>query len=992
MKGAAKDESGRRGGVSLDAQRRRLTVMFCDLVGSTELSTRLDEEEMHELIGAFLKVCADSIEEAGGFVARYMGDGVLAYFGYPQAHEDDPERAIQAALAINERAAAIPTRHGQPLVARAGIATGMVVVGDLIGEGAAQERSVVGETPNLAARLQGTAAPGSVVVSNATREGAAATFDFRDLGPVSLKGLVLREPVWEVTGARAAARRFGSGRTADPGRLVGRDAELETVLGHWAARADGGGRIVGLVGEPGIGKSRLLHEAQRRIALQPHVWLEGGGAQVFRNTPFYAVSQMIRRRLMRGGTASLARLEQTLAAAGVTDPQALALVADLIGVATPTGYAPLALGPEQRRERLIATLADWLLETARRFPTVMTVEDLHWADPSTLELLDVLAARAAEAPFLLLYTARDEMAPPWPDHPRHHRIDLPRLGAEAVRQLVSGVGGEALTDEAAAAVAERAGGVPLFAEELARLIVERKGEGDAREIPATLSDLLTARLDQLGPFKDVAQIASILGGEFQLGLLGAVCGLTGAELDAALSALNASEVIVRREGREEATCAFRHALIRDAAYGALLKTQRRTLHRRAARTIEAQFPGLAERQPEVLAQHWTGAEEWDRAVGAWQAAGRTAGARRAFAEAGTAYQQAIATLGELPATVLRDDRELELQSALAGVLQITRGYSAPEAMAATDRARALAEQGGDLEKQFAHLAGMWMAASSGGDYETAGRVAEQLQPLAGALGALDDLGAARMILMTSRYRVGDFIGAEEAFTGGLEGFLSPGFRRRPGASPQTFGNGAVVAWLLGDNDEAHRRIETALAFSKEGGNPYEAAFGLYMAAMQAVMMWEYEKAETLAAESVALSDELGFPQFAATSRVVLGRAQAELGRPQEGLASIRQGLEGMGGTRSRAGVSMYTTWLAETLALAGDLDGALATVEEALTANPQERFWRPESLRLRAEFRLAAGDLDGARNDALQAVALAKDMDARTFHARALETRAKMEA
>ena len=422
----------------LAAQRRQLTVSFCDLVGSTELSARLDPEDMHDLIADYQRCCVGYIERAGGFVAKYLGDGVLAYFGYPQAHEDDPARAIQAALEIREAVPRLANRHGLQLAARIGIATGLVVVGEVVGEGWSQERSVVGETPNLAARLQGVAVPNGVVVSHSTRSLAAGLFEYRDVGAVSLKGLTLSDPVWEVVGTNVIADRFDARHALTP--MVDREEETRLIEELWQRRAAGEGHILGIVGDPGIGKSRLIREAHQKIAAEPHVWIEGGGAQIFRNTPFYTLSQMIRRLLGRQETAAevCASLEHALALAGVSEPDAVPLIAELLGVPTPDQVAPLTLNAEGRRDRVISIVTDWLINIAARWPSVLFIEDIHWADPSTLEVLDRLVERTPTAPLFVLYTARKDFDAPWPTGSHHTRIALERLDAGCVRHPQAG--------------------------------------------------------------------------------------------------------------------------------------------------------------------------------------------------------------------------------------------------------------------------------------------------------------------------------------------------------------------------------------------------------------------------------------------------------------------------------------------------------------------------------------------------------------------------
>ena len=977
-----------------DAQRRQLTILFCDLIGSTELSTHLELEEVHALLQRYLRCCADCIEAAGGFVARYMGDGVLAYFGYPLAHENAPERAISAALSICQAAPGLMPGDSEPLAVRCGIATGVVVVGDLLGAGPAQERSVVGATPNLAARLQAIAGANQVVVSDLTRQLAAGRFEFDPLAPGPLKGFSSQEQAWRVVGPRLAAERFDARRDLGLSRFVGRETEIDAIMHRWREREATGGQVIGLYGRAGIGKSRLLHESRRAIARGPHLWLEGAGAQIFENTPFHAIILMIRRWLSRKAPSTtdtpFARLARALEAACVTTEHALPLIAELIGLSTPNAQPPLTASAEERRELLLEALTEWLLRTAERWPVVMAVEDLHWADPSTLELLDRIVGREASPPLLLLYTARSPFKPPWPSTPRHLQLDLAGLESEGMRRLVLSGAGQGLPAEMLDSVVARAEGIPLFAEELARLLAGQDGSMRDRTIPSKLSDLLTARLDQLGPEKHLAQTAAVLGVEFDAPLLRAISGQVPNDFDSSIERLLGADIIVpldqpSQDGR--ATYRFRHSLIRDTAYDMLLRSQRRALHHRAATVICMDLPELAQTRPEVLAHHWTGAGETARALTAWRDAGRMASDRKAYHEAQHAYVEAVAAIETLPESAERDQQELELQSALGNVLQITRGYSAAPAISAFGRARQLADKGGDRGQRFAQLAGQWMAASSAGEYAMACQAADQLFILARVGDSQEELATAHMIQMTSLYRVGHLLQAEAVFLDGQVYFDAPEFRRWPGAATQTFGNAAVNAWIQGRPEIARPRIQKMLDLGRSNPNPYERAFALYMAGMQAVMFAELREAETYAEQALEISLEHSFPQFIATSKIVLGRARAEREGKAEAIALINDGLEAMKSTRSKAGLTMYLTWLAEAYLSAGEDALAEAALDRALRENPQERFYRPETFRLRAAVRRRQSRQEAAALDWREAVTLAKAMGARTFHARALEDR-----
>jgi class 3 adenylate cyclase/tetratricopeptide (TPR) repeat protein len=973
--------------ISLAIQRRQLTVMFCDLVGSTELAARSDPEDLQSITNAFLRLATGCIENEGGFVARYSGDGILAYFGYPEVHEDDAERAIAASLAILKTRTGLKTVHGLPLALRIGIATGTVIVGDIVGTGPSEEHTVVGSAANLAARLQTAAAPNAILVSGATQQLAAGIFEFRRAGPFKLKGFASDEAVWEVLGPKDSVARFQARRLPGVAPLVGRDRELDRLLSHWRRLGHGTGQVFGVVGEPGIGKSRLLHEFRNAIAISPHVWLEGGGADVFRNTPFHTVTQLIRRSLGRGRRLApaemLSRLEGSLSRAGVVSVHAVQVIAELLGIDTPASYMPITMSADAKRNLLLSTLLEWLLKSAAKWPTVLVVEDLHWVDPSSLEFLDAAVEGSRSVPLLLVYSTRDEGHTVWTEQPGHERVVLGRLGSEDCARIVEAAAEHRLEAGTVRFVAARADGVPFFAEELARLAA--LPDAGPHEIPGSLSDLLLARLDRLGPLKSFTQIASVLGDSFASALFGALCGVSGRDLDAVLQTLVDGNILVRRGGRESDAYAFRHSLIRDAAYETLLRNQRRALHRQAAALITELFPVFCVERPEVLAHHWTAACEVEAALKAWREAGRLASGRRAYSEAQRMYEQAVALLDELGETPKRAAAELDLLSALAGVLQITHGYSSQVAVKTTQAARRLAERGGDLRRQCAHVAGAWMAASSAGDYDLAGRLAEQHEPLARAEGSPEILGIGAMMLVTSRYRTGDLLGAEEAFKAGEPHFASPEFQRRPGAAAQAYGNAAVNAWILDDPGEAHRRSSVCRDISNASANPYERAFAQYMCGMHANLMGDPKDALDLARQSVELSDVNGYPQFAAISRIVQGRAEADLGLPAQGLARMREGLDGMRINRSRAGITMYMTWLAQSLADCGETAEGLKIVHEALQINPRELFFRPEGLRLRAELHFKSGLHDRAVADGHDAVVLAKTIGAKLLHARATE-------
>ena len=590
-----------------------------------------------------------------------------------------------------------------------------------------------------------------------------------------------------------------------------------------------------IVGEAGIGKSRLMRQFRERLAGTPHTWNECSGASHYQNTPFYPITDMLQQGFAQRGNesdeAKLRQLERDLELAGLKLPEAVPLVASMLNVPVGEKYPPLTLSPEQKRKRLLATLAGWLFGTARAQPIVMAVEDLHWFDASTLELMQLLIEQGARSRLLLLSTARPEFQAAWARRTHHTHLTLNRLTARDVRELVGQVvATRALSGDAVERVIERTGGVPLFVEELTRAVLENAdAEPTAREIPATLHDSLMARLDRLGSAKEVAQIASVVGREFSYELLLAVSAMSEEDLQSALAKLADAELIYARGVPPEAIYSFKHALIQDAAYEALLKTRRRELHRRVAVAMTETFPAMAETQLEVVARHWTDAGETELAIAAWRKAADAVFERHAFKEAEQAYRQALDILKTLPESRERDGRELELMNRFAQVTGVTRGWNAPEAADAAARALALAEKSDNLAQLVMQLFGTWAAVVTRADLSAASALADQMLDLARREGSRDALGLARCCQVETCYFRGDLSGAEKHFVAGAAMFESAS-RKYPAALGDGFGFGSHVAWMLGHADIARDRIRRAIAVATDLKSPFELAYAQFLAA------------------------------------------------------------------------------------------------------------------------------------------------------------------
>jgi len=593
---------------------------------------------------------------------------------------------------------------------------------------------------------------------------------------------------------------------------------------------------------------------------------------------------------------------------------------------------------------------------------------------------------------MLLYTARPEFRAPWPMRTHHSQITLNRLSSRNVREMVALVAARnALTSDSVEAVVERTGGVPLFVEELTRAMLEGGSAQDTgRDIPATLHDSLMARLDRLGTAKEVAQLAAVIGAEFSYELLQAVSSRPESELQAALAKLADAELIYTRGIPPDATYQFKHALIRDTGYDALLKSRRRELHRLVAQIIDEKFPVLKRTQPEVLARHWTEAGETDVAISLWGKIADTSRSRCAFHEAYGAYQNVLALLELLQQSRERDERELSIRTALTTVLQITHGYSAPETIEASARARALSDKVGNLGQLVLQAWNKWAALSSAGDLIAARQIAEETFEFASREGDPVNLAYAHMAIMTSRYRLGDLPGAEHYFSRGLAFFDSETFRRAPGAIAQTFGNASQVALLMGHADTARNRIRQAISRALDNDNPYDQAFAQFMAAVLHLILREPQQAQDSATSSLKLCDKHRFPQFAALSRIALGRAHAELGDAHEGIELIRQGMAEMLATKNRNAISVYLHWLSEAQMFGSDISEAIESIDKAINEEPAQLYFRPENLRFRAELRLKQGNIELAETDFEESIALAHRMGAKAWELRTAMSRARL--
>ena len=733
--------------VPREAGRRQLTVMFVDLVGSTALSAGLDPEEMGEILRDYQKVVAGEVVRFDGHVAKFMGDGVLAYFCFPEAHEDDPERAVRAGLAVVGAVARLRVPGGAPLACRIGIATGLVVVGELVGDAEARERAVVGETPNLAARLQQLAGPAGIVVADGTRRLLGSLFELTDLGPRNLHGISAPVRAWRVLGEGTAESRFEALRGEAVGALIGRETELALLLDRWHLARTGDGQVVLLSGEPGIGKSRLILALREHTRAEPRIRLSYACSPHHTNSDLWPVIQQLERAagFAPGDTIEqkLGRLEALLGRAGLEPAEPVSFLAPLLGLPAGDRCSAREVTPRQRKAGTFATLIAQLEGLARQQPVLLIIEDAHWLDPTTRELFELAVERLHHLPVLLVATFRPELAPPWTGLRYTTLIKLDRLGRVEAAALIERItGGRALPPEMVDAILTRTEGVPLFVEELTKTLLE---SGLLREeargyvltgplppvaIPSTLHNSLMARLDRLAPVKEVAQVAACLGRDFAHDLLASVAGIGKAELTAALDQLVEAGLIVRQATTGEATYAFKHVLVQDVAYDSLLRAKRRRLHARIAMILEERFAQVVKQRPELLARHFAAAGLFSKAIACWQAAADLALARSANAEAVAHLQAAIGLVSDLPEGEHRQRLETDLQLALGGAAIDAKGPASPDVEAAYRRSRHLAREVGDGRCEFTALWGLWRVQFARADAHKAGELADGLMRLA----------------------------------------------------------------------------------------------------------------------------------------------------------------------------------------------------------------------------------------------------------------------
>jgi class 3 adenylate cyclase len=874
----------------VDAERRQLTVMFCDLVGSTELSTRLDPEDLREVIGAYHGAVGEIVSWFGGFVSRYMGDGVLIYFGYPQAHEDDAERAVRAGLSALDAVGRLDIKSVK-LQTRVGIATGLVVVGDLIGAGSAQEQSVVGETPNLAARLQTLAEPDTVVIAAGTRRLVGDLFEYRDLGAVQIKGITAPVPAWQVLRPSLVASRFEALRGSAMTRLVGRDEEIDLLLRRWAHAKAGHGQIVLISGEPGLGKSRLTTALEERLQAEPHLRLRYFCSPYHQDSALFPFVDQLSRAAGFARDDSPAtkieKLEALLALAAPPDED-VAFAADLLSLPASERHPLPNLSPQRKKERTLEALIRQLEGRALQHPVVMVFEDAHWIDPTSRELLDLIVERARSLPVLLLVTFRPEFQPPWTGQPQLSVVALNRLDRRNGTALVGQVaGGKMLPDEVVAQIVDRTDGVPLFVEELTKSVLESgllREEADRYvldralppfAIPPSLHDSLMARLDRLASVRLVAQIGAAIGREFPYALLRAVSRLPEDELQASLARLVASELVSGRGTPPEAVYAFKHALVQDAAHASLLRSSRQQLHAQIAEALEIQFPEMMENQPELFAQHYAEAGLAEKSVACWGMAGQRSAARSAMVEAAAQLQRGLDQLALLPDTSERKRQELEFWSALGAVLLAVKGQAAPETGDAFARAQELWEKLGSPTEFLQVPYGQSRYHAVRGKLDLARKLDQDLLRLSGQRNDSAGLVLGHMSFGRTLMYAGRFGPSRSHLEAALtlhDPIAHGSLIHQIGNYPQVVAQASlgIVLFCLGFPDRAMERSKAAIAIARQRCHSTALAVSLSDSTLQLSLVGDNAALDDRADQLIAVATEHGFPLWGAQGTIYRG--------------------------------------------------------------------------------------------------------------------------
>ena len=1002
------------------AERRQLTVMFCDLVGSTALSTQLDPEDLGQVIADFRAACANAVARFGGSVAKYMGDGALVYFGYPEAYEDAAVRAILAALALVESVGDLRRSYPRFPQLRVGIATGTVVVGELIGEGASREHVAVGETLNLAARLQALALPNSVVVSESTRSMAGDAFSYKDLGPQILKGIPTPSRAWAVVGDNSADDRFAAWTSKRVTPLVGRIDEIGMMRQRWGRALEGDGQIILLSAPAGMGKSRMTRAFRDGLGGTQQISLQFFCSPYHTNSPLYPFVRQLEfaAGFDRHDSADqkLDKLEAALEGPADVIAEATPLLAALLSIPYSQRYPQLEtiMSELVRKQRTMQVLEEQLVLLSGSGPVLVIFEDVHWADRSSIELMGRILRRATRLRAMVIANFRPEFTPPWLGMGNVTLLTLNQLGRREVNELIDkAAGGVTFPEPVIDQIVAKAQGVPLFVEEITRSVLaaamleERDGQHHLQDagasfiIPATLQDSLVARLDRLGPAKDVALTASIIGQEFSFELVGAIVSLEPALLAEALEQLVRSNIVTQRGEPPNAIYNFTHALVRDAAYQTVLKSRKRDLHRRVAQTLESRFPDLARTEPEVLAHHYTEAEAVERALDFWRIAAERATASLAHAEAIGHIRKALALISALPEGPARDERELALLTLMGPAHMALEGWDSPTAHATYDRARVLAGRLGRIGDIFRSLWGLWMGAHSAGQHAQAGPLVDEMYQLLEKTEEPEYVVQAHHAAGSQMHAEGKLLRAKyytdqclSAYRIDTHGNLAMTYGAHdPGCC--SLGMQASTLLMLGYPDQAHEASLKALSLGRQVNFQTGIAHTSRYRACLCIMLNEPGLAAESISEGVQVSERFNLGPYLQPLALCDGWIRAFNGNIGEGLRRSEHALAVIRATpTAKYQLPMLTAFVGQIRMAAGDIEGALTLFADALdlARGNGELFYVAEILRLTAQAWLAqpAPDNSQAERYLLEALETSRRQEAKFWELRAASALARL--
>ena len=1012
---------------SSDAERRPLTVMFCDLADSTALSTRLDPEDLQDVIRAYQETCSALIRNYEGFVAKYMGDGILVYFGYPKSLERNAERAVRSALdivgAMGELNNTLGRDKGIEFAVRIGIATGIVMVGEVVGEGMAQERTVIGEAPNMAARLQGVAGRNGIVVGSLTKEVSGDTFIYEDMGSRELKGISGLVATWGVTGLRNdAARAAGLEANDDPVELpvlVGRDEEIGLLRRAWqSTKEEGRGQVVTLSGEAGIGKSVLIDGLRAEVRAEGLPQLTMRCSPYHTNSALYPVIEhfkhLARWQLEDDVASRLDKLEIMLGRYSQPLGETVPLIASLLSLTIPEDrYPPLELTPQQQKQQTQDAIIGITMEVAERQPFLQLWEDQHWADPSTLELIGLLIEQAPTASLLMVLTARPDFVPPWPARSHITPITLNRLERPHAEVLVARIADKKpLPEEVIDHIVTKTDGVPLYVEELTKTILasdilrdvgehyELTGPLSSLAIPDTLQESLMARLDRLPQVRELAQLGSVLGREFAYEMISGLSTTGETVLQKGLGQLVEAELLYQRGRPPRAKYIFKHALIQDAAYGSLLRRTRQQYHQQAAELLEARFPDLVETNPEIVAHHYAEADAADRAIDYFLKAGRRALLMSANSEAIAHLNHGLDVLRTMQDSAERSRRELVLLTTMGPALIATKGYASPDVEPTYRRALELSLELGAAPQQFSALHGLWFCLYIRAELKDACGVAEQLVVVAENeqdsglnVAANRSLGYTLLFrgdLKPSQLHLERVITVYDPAVHGDYAFRHGG--ADPGVAALT--HSAITVWALGFPGRAVRQSEEGLALARRLAHPFSEAVALLFAAILYQFRGDVQATLESAEAATSIAKEMGFELYVGWSAVIKGWALFEQGGGSEAVAEMRNGID----VARETGAALLTTyWLALLAGAYGrnnQPEEGLVAITEAITQMDRtgERFWEAELSRLKGALLLEGDPANEPEAEACfrKAIEIARSQGTKSWELRAVTDLARL--